>query len=132
MDSTSSDPEQIKNWYRDAKFLKNEYRINVFPTLLFFTPDAKLVHSVVGFQNLPEFIRLTQLARDPRKPILYLLYEKYKHENINDSTSRGYSNIYKKTNCRYVTASKMAAEYKYRYMVRTGIVCLEKRTSNFQ
>jgi len=45
--------------------LAGEFNIMAYPTLLFFSPEGKLVHKTVGAMEAPEFITLGKDARDP-------------------------------------------------------------------
>jgi len=47
--------------------LATEFGIMAYPTLLFFSPEGKLVHKTVGAMDAPEFISLGKDARDPAK-----------------------------------------------------------------
>lgn len=76
MDSTEKDEEQIKKWYTDARDLKHEYMISVFPSYLFFTPDGKAVHKSIGFIDPTNFSKLVHDALDPKKQY-YTQLEKF-------------------------------------------------------
>jgi len=78
MDKTSIDNEQVKSWYATAEQMMKDYKIDAFPSYLFFSPDGHLVHKETGYKDLQSFMRLGELARDPQKPLMYALYEDYK------------------------------------------------------
>jgi thioredoxin-related protein len=50
-DSSKSDSKEIQAWYADAQSMMVEYKINQFPTFLFFTPDAKLIGRDIGLKD---------------------------------------------------------------------------------
>lgn len=78
MDSTSTDNELTKKWYKTAQKMRQEFKIVGFPTYLFFTPDGQLVYRDMGFKDAENFIHLTQLAKDSRNALYYSQYLKYK------------------------------------------------------
>ncbi len=47
--------------------LAEMFEINSYPTLLFFSPEAKLVHKVIGALQADDFINLGKDAKDPVK-----------------------------------------------------------------
>ena len=56
IDTTANDTEKIKGQYKDAAFIKREYKVNGYPTYLFFNLDGELVHEEGGSSNADEFI----------------------------------------------------------------------------
>lgn len=66
-DITKKDNPDVKRWYKDAAQLKKEYKINSFPTYLFFNPQGELVHSVYDASATAEvFITKAKQALDPK------------------------------------------------------------------
>jgi thioredoxin-related protein len=45
-DVTKKDGQEVKNWYKDAAAIAKNYKINSYPTYLFFNPAGELVHSI--------------------------------------------------------------------------------------
>ena len=56
LDTTKKDDEQVKSWYQDAHKIMTEYKVNVFPTFLIFSPEGKLVHRMIGSSEADEFL----------------------------------------------------------------------------
>jgi len=83
MDTSKKDDEQVKEFYADAHFLMHEYAINEFPTLLFFSPEGKVVHKAVGFKDEQGLIDDSRDAMNPDKQY-FTQIEKFK-ENILDT-----------------------------------------------
>ena len=73
LDTTASDNEEIKKWYADANDIKVDYKIQAFPTFLFFAPDGRLVHRMTGGGEAEQFIQRASNALDPAKQYYTLL-----------------------------------------------------------
>ncbi|MBS1603389.1 MAG: thioredoxin fold domain-containing protein [Bacteroidetes bacterium] len=67
MDSTKNDREEIKSWYASAHDLMVEYKIDAYPSFLYFSPDGQLVHKALGYQTPGSFITIARNALDPQK-----------------------------------------------------------------
>lgn len=76
MDKTSGDAEAVKKWYDDAKTIETEYTIRAYPTFLYFSPEGRLVHRVVGGGEAKPFITSSANALDTSKQY-YTLLDKY-------------------------------------------------------
>lgn len=76
MDSTKEDNEYVKSWYKDAKMIAGHYKIDAYPTYLFFNPDGVLVHFIKGSKdNANDFITNAKNTFDPKTQILNLKNE---------------------------------------------------------
>lgn len=75
MDQTTKDDENIKGWYRDAKKIEEDYKVAAYPTLLFFSPEGKLLHKSSQGYNVEGFLDLLSIALDPQKQYYTLLSE---------------------------------------------------------
>ncbi len=67
MDKLKSDDLITKNRYIFAEFIEKIYKIKAFPTYLFFSSDGALVHKVVGYQKLEDFLSIARTALTPGK-----------------------------------------------------------------
>ena len=66
MDITKKDNALVKSWYKDAEMLKRTYKIEAYPTYLFFSPNGDMVHSIIGSSpTVDDFITKSKLALDP-------------------------------------------------------------------
>lgn len=66
-DRKSTDNKRIKEWYSDAKKIKDNYKILEYPTYLYFNPNGELVYKIVGANYDPtSFLENTKLALDPK------------------------------------------------------------------
>ncbi len=77
LDSTAKDNDYVKSWYTDGHNIMNDYKIRAFPTYLFFAPDGKVVHRVVGSSDAETFITKGTDALNPEKQY-YVLIDQYK------------------------------------------------------
>jgi thioredoxin-related protein len=82
MDKTGGDNESVKKWYDDAKAIADKYRIAAYPTFLYFSPEGKLVHRVVGGGEAKDFIAKSSDALNPSKQYYTLL------ENFNSKLKK--------------------------------------------
>lgn len=72
-DVTKKDNQEVKNWYKEVKVLKNKYQVNLYPTYLFFNPQGELVHRMNGATfNAGEFIAKAKNALNPATQLLTL------------------------------------------------------------
>ena len=76
LDTTKADNEEVKGWYADAHGIMTDYKVNVFPTYLFFDPNGKLVHRAIGSSSADVFITKASDALNPEKQY-YVLLDKY-------------------------------------------------------
>jgi thioredoxin-related protein len=80
LDTTKADNEEVKKWYKDAHDIMVDYKVNVFPTYLFFSPDGKLVHRAIGSSDAETFLVKANDALNPEKQY-YTLLDKHKEGN---------------------------------------------------
>ena len=71
-DETKKDDADTKRWYKEVKQIEKEYKVNSYPTYLFFTPDGALVHSVIGGSDAKTFIAKAKEALDPKTQLVNL------------------------------------------------------------
>ncbi len=62
MDSTAADNDYVKSWYGTAKILGGFYQVRAYPTVLYFLPAGKMIHSTVGFQDVGRLISEAKTA----------------------------------------------------------------------
>lgn len=118
MDTTKKDDEHVKSWYKDAKMIADFYKIDAYPTYLFFTPDGNLVHRITGASdNANDFITKATEAFNPKIQYVNLKHEYEKGQrdsvfllsfikaakNANDDCLYDYINAYLKTQCNLLT-----------------------------
>ncbi|NML40234.1 DUF255 domain-containing protein [Chitinophaga sp. G-6-1-13] len=65
MDKTAGDDAAVKRWYEDAAAIAKEYNVMAYPTFLYFAPDGRLVHLVVGGDSAAAFIAASAQALKP-------------------------------------------------------------------
>ncbi len=78
-DETVKDGENIRNWRVYARFIVKKFSVEHLPTYLFFSPDGRVVHRVIGATGsmAMDFVAKAQDALDPDKEF-YTLIENYK------------------------------------------------------
>jgi len=85
MDTTNSDDENVKSWYKDAQALAKEYGVNSYPSFLFFSPSGKALHKATGrSRDSADFIATINSALNEDKQYFRLMTE-YK-EHLHDSS----------------------------------------------
>lgn len=75
MDTSKKDNDEVKIRYADAHTIKSQYKVNSYPTFLFFSPDGILLHQSAGGYGEDEFILLARESLDPQKQFYRLLDE---------------------------------------------------------
>ena len=90
MDKTKNDNDHVKSWYNDAVALSKQYKIEGYPSYLFFSPTGTIVHTAYGaILDFRKFIALAQTATMPGKiyidpyTVYYKLVAEYKRGKIN-------------------------------------------------
>lgn len=73
MDTTKKDNEAIKQQYPLAHMINESYKVNVYPTFLFLSPDGVLVHKTAGGYDEKKFLALASDALNPDKQYYKLL-----------------------------------------------------------
>ena len=76
-DTTAGDSESTRAWYGIAHQMMLNHRIAAFPTFLFFSPEGKLVHRGLGYQDIAQFLAMAKDATDPKMQYCELL-DKYR------------------------------------------------------
>lgn len=116
MDKTPADNENIKNWYDKAEEIARDYAVNAFPTFLFFSPDGKPLHKVVGGRfPAKNFLASVKNALNPAKQY-YALLGNYQPGKLNLAETKGlaFAIAYNDT-----LAGKIAFDYLRRIPKRT-------------
>jgi thioredoxin-related protein len=78
IDETKSDSEEIRRWYPDAQSITKEYSIGSFPMYLFFAPDGRAVHRILGSAKTgDEFVAKAKDSLIPEQQY-YTILSRYK------------------------------------------------------
>jgi thioredoxin-related protein len=77
LDTTKADNDEVKGWYADGHNIMTSYKVNVFPTYLFFDPNGKLVHRAIGSSEADQFLAKAKDAVNPEKQY-YVMLDKFK------------------------------------------------------
>jgi thioredoxin-related protein len=82
MDKTAMDCEEIKAWYSKADSISKQFKVNSYPTYLFFSSDGQILHRVVGrTTTIQEFIAKGKDAVDSSKQFYTLMEHWREHKN---------------------------------------------------
>jgi len=73
MDTSKKDNDAVKSWYADAHNIREQYKVDAFPTFLFFTSDGKLLYRSVGAKAPDEFLALAVDVSKPERDYYKLL-----------------------------------------------------------
>lgn len=88
MDTSKSDNELTKASYTDADYINKKYKINAYPSFLFFTPDGKFLNRREGAMEVGGFIKLVNDVINPKKNY-YKLLDNYR-QGKSDIAETGY------------------------------------------
>ena len=88
MDTSKKDDDATKKWYTDAHYIWNKYKVDAYPTFLFFTPDGKILYRSVGAKKPDDFLALAADVLNPEKDY-YRLLEHFK-QGKKDLTEMSY------------------------------------------
>ena len=76
LDTSDADNDEVKSMYATAHAIARNYKVNVYPTFLFFNTNGELVHRAVGSSEANAFIAKTKEALNPETQY-YTLLAKY-------------------------------------------------------
>jgi thioredoxin-related protein len=66
-DRTGATDNGMRHWRAVADSLSSRYRIEVFPTLLFFDANGDILEKAAGYQDTGQFLALCEKALDPNR-----------------------------------------------------------------
>jgi thioredoxin-related protein len=81
LDTSRNDNPSVQKNYGDAHTIGAQYKIYAYPSFLFFSPDGKLVHRGLGYQEPEQMIALAEAAIDPSTQY-YTLVDQYEKNNL--------------------------------------------------
>jgi thiol-disulfide isomerase/thioredoxin len=77
LDMFYGDNDEVRSWYADGHNIEQKYSVKVYPTYLFFDPNADIVHRAAGSGPAAFFLSKAKHALDPETQY-YTLLNKYK------------------------------------------------------
>lgn len=116
MDSTGKDNEEVQKWYKDARMLMAAYKVDGFPTLLFFTPEGRIIAKSVGYRDTTAFVELADFASDPKRLQFYADLDAYRNGKRNYSVMPGLVKTMMELLNDKKGANEIAADYKAHYL----------------
>lgn len=81
MDVTGKDNADVESWHKTAREIEDQYRINAYPSYVFFAPNGEVVSKATGYKDPPTFIQVARNATDTAKQYFPLL-KKYKQGKL--------------------------------------------------
>jgi len=111
MDSTIHDNEYVRRWYDDAHSIEKEFRIDAYPSFLFFDPSGKLVFKDFGYKNASDLIIVAEKSFNPQNVLYYTQLEDYKKGNKHFNNMRNLSLFAKEIIGDTILAKQIANEY---------------------
>ncbi len=109
MDTSLRDNERIKKWYKDARQIRDEFKVFAYPTFLFLSPEGEIVHKDIGFKSESSFIALAEDAINPQKQY-YKAIEDFKRGVRDTSKMKNLANL-KRLERDTKLAEEIAASY---------------------
>lgn len=112
---TKNDTEFVKSWYADVKQILKEYNVSGYPTLLFFSPDGKLVNRSIGWTNEEGLIEVAKKSLNPSEQF-YARLEKYNKGKLSVDEKPGLANTARSIGDTE-SAQKIADDYIDNYLL---------------
>jgi len=110
LDTAKGDDAVTRSFYPSAHYICSRYQISFYPTLLFFTPDGRLLNRVVGAMTSDAFLRIANDVQNPQKDY-YALLAKYKSGERNFSSMRFLAHVAKDILIDTVESKAIAKDY---------------------
>lgn len=67
MDVTDKDDQSIKDWYNDATAIRTEYMVVAYPSLIFLSPQGKILQKEEGYRSKEKLIAIGKEILTPGK-----------------------------------------------------------------
>lgn len=64
MDKTGSDSPFVQKWHKDAELINQQYKIEIYPSYLFFSSTGQLIYRDAGYKRPELFFQLATFAAD--------------------------------------------------------------------
>ena len=109
MDKTSYDDPDVKAWYSTSTSFQQKYTVSAFPAFLFFSPEGKPLHKVVGSLSADDFLKMAREALDSTKQF-YSLLRNFRPGMIDTSELKSLARMFK-YNKEEELAGNMATDY---------------------
>lgn len=127
LDTSKNDGDAVKAWYADAHTIMTNYKINAFPTFLFFSPAGELVHRGLGYQHPKDFVQLAMEAVDPHKQY-YALVAAYRSGARDYAIMAALANHAKTYNDK-VLADSVATDYLHGHLDKLNDTAICTKTN---
>jgi thioredoxin-related protein len=115
-DTSKIDSESIRSWYEQAHQMQLDFKLEAFPTFLFFSPQGTLLRREIGYHGTDEFLKIISYVTDSSKQY-YILRESYRNGQKDYSQFPFLANQVKEIEGRD-SALVIAADYINNYLDR--------------
>lgn len=62
MDKTENDEQPIRDWYKDAQKITNDYGVTAYPSLIFLSPESTPLYKIEGYTPVQPFVDTAKLV----------------------------------------------------------------------
>ena len=115
-DSSRLDDEMTRKRYGSARDFVRKNRITGYPTLLFFSPEGRLLEEELGYRNVNEFVSMIDRTLDPGTAALYGKLDAYR-SGVKDYANMGRLALFVKQIIRNSNlADSIAIDYKVHFL----------------
>lgn len=115
MDTSKNDNTLVKQQYAMAARISKEYKVDAFPTYLFFSPEGKIIHRESGYKTPEQFLALVKDAANPTKQ-LYTILNEYRQGKKNYTSMPVLAKAVYTILGDKETAFKITEDYLYNYL----------------
>lgn len=124
-DSSQQDDFETRKGYKSAQEIVRRFNVTGYPTLLFFSPDGRLLEQELGYRRVGVFITLLRQAIDPMTVEMYDKLDAYK-AGLRNYASMGKLALFVKKIIRDKgLADSIALDYRSHFLSKqsTGDLC---------
>lgn len=128
-DERSNDGDYVKSWRPVAEEFAKKYNVTAYPTFLYFSPEGKLVHRVVGGGAPKDFIAKSEKALKPETQY-YTMLEKFNKDPKTPEAMRKMAiaaqDIHDKENAEQISKDYLAVLKESDYYTKDNLIFFYK------
>lgn len=119
MDTTPNDNETVKRWLSFADQVQTQYKVSAFPTLIFVSPDDKLLDKQIGYRSVQNLFAIGQAV--PSRMRLYDQMTEYKNGKKDYRVMTELADFAKKVMENKDLSNQIANHYKEGYLEKLPV-----------